>query len=96
MSAEEAPMVRMFIHHRVEDYPRWKEGYDAFDEERRGMGLIDDGVFCGVDDANDVTVIHDFATLDEARACAESTRLREVMGEAGVLGTPEIWFTAPA
>ena len=28
-------MVRMFVHHRVEDYPRWREGYDVFDEERR-------------------------------------------------------------
>jgi hypothetical protein len=49
-------MVRMFIHHRVEDYPQWRRGYDAFDEERRGMGVTDDGVFCAVEDSNDVTV----------------------------------------
>ena len=89
-------MVRMFVHHRVEDYPRWREGYDAFDEERRGLGVTDDGVFRGVEDPNDVTVFHDFATDDEARAFAESARLREVMGEAGVLGAPEVWFAAHA
>jgi hypothetical protein len=89
-------MVRMFIHHRVDDYPRWRGSYDAFDEERRAMGVIDDGVFNGIDDPNDVTVFHDFPTIDEARAFAEAARLREVMGEAGVLGSPEIWFTAPA
>jgi hypothetical protein len=38
-------MVRMFIHHRVEDYPQWRRGYDAFDEERRSMGVTDDEVF---------------------------------------------------
>jgi hypothetical protein len=86
----------MFVHHRVEDYPRWREGYDAFDEERRGIGVTDDGVFRGVEDPNDVTVFHDFATDDEARAFAESARLREVMGEAGVLGAPEVWFAAHA
>jgi hypothetical protein len=89
-------MVRMFVHHRVEDYPRWREDYDAFDDERQGMGVTDDEVFCGVDDPNDVTVFHDFATVDEARAFADSARLREVMGEAGVVGTPEIWFTEHA
>ena len=89
-------MVRMFVHHRVEDYPRWREGYDAFDEERRGLGVTDDGVFRGVEDPNDVTVFHDFATADEAKAFAESARLREVMGEAGVLGTPDIWFSTHA
>jgi hypothetical protein len=89
-------MVRVFVHHRVEDYPQWRRAYDAFDEERRGMGVIEDGVFCAVDDPNDVTVIHDFATMDEAKAFTGSARLREVMHDARVSGTPEIWFTAPA
>jgi len=86
-------MIRMFVHHRVEDYPRWRGGYDAFDEERRGMGVVDDGVFCAVEDPNDVTAFHDFATVDQAKAFAGSARLREVMGDAGVLGAPEIWFS---
>jgi hypothetical protein len=60
------------------------------------MGVTDDGVFCAVEDPNGVTVFHDFGTVDEARAFAESARLREVMDEAGVLGAPEIWFTAHA
>jgi hypothetical protein len=89
-------MVRMFVRHRVEDYPRWRGGYDAFDDERRGMGVTDDGVFCAVEDPNDVTVFHDFATGDEATAFAQSARLREVMGDAGVVGVPEIWFAAHA
>jgi hypothetical protein len=89
-------MVRMFIHHRVEDYEQWRRGYDAFDEERRGMGVTDDGVFCAVDDPNDVTAFHDFSTVEEAKAFAGSARLREVMGDAGVVGEPEIWFTEQA
>jgi hypothetical protein len=89
-------MVRMFIHHRVEDYPQWRRGYDAFDEERRGMGVTDDGVFCAVENSNDVTVFHDFSTVGEARAFAGSARLREAMSEAGVLGDPEIWLTEQA
>jgi hypothetical protein len=35
---EEETMIRMFIRHPVEDYARWRQGYDDFDEERKGMG----------------------------------------------------------
>ena len=58
--------------------------------------MTDDGVFCAVEDSNDVTVFHDFSTVDEARAFAGSPRLREVMSGAGVVGEPDIWFTEQA
>ena len=35
----------------------------------------------------------DFETLEAARTFKDSTRLREVMSEAGVAGEPTIWFT---
>jgi hypothetical protein len=40
-------------------------------------------------------VIHDFETLAAARAFVASQRLREVMGAAGVVSVPAIWFTNP-
>lgn len=87
-------MIRMFVRHPVADYAVWKEGYDAFDEERRGMGVKGHAVFQALDDPNDVTVWHDFDTLDSAEAFLGSSRLREVMEAAGVAGEPTIWFTA--
>ena len=46
--------------------------------------------------ATDVTVTHDFDDMASAQAFAGSPRLKEVMGEAGVAGAPQIWFTSPA
>lgn len=89
-------MVRMFARHPVADFGKWKRVYDDFDEERTEMGVEDDAVFQAVDDPNDVTVWHDFETMDDAREFADSDRLREVMGEAGVAGEPTIWFTERA
>jgi len=43
-----------------------------------------------------VTVTHDFATLDAAKALAASDELKQAMVKAGVVGAPEIWFTHPA
>jgi hypothetical protein len=86
----------MFVRHSVTDFTIWKAAYDAFDEERRGMGVKGDAVFQAVDNANDVTAWHDFESHEAARAFAGSPRLREVMQGAGVAGAPSIWFTSPA
>ncbi len=87
-------MTRMFVRHSVADFAKWKQAYDAFDAERKGMGVIGAAVFKAADGSPEVTVWHDFEKLEAARAFAESKRLREVMSEAGVVGQPSIWFTA--
>lgn len=89
-------MVRMFVRHPVSDFTTWKAAYDAFDEERRGMGVVGDAVFQAADDPNDVTAWHDFESLEAAQAFAGSPRLREVMAGAGVAGPPQIWFANQA
>lgn len=59
-------------------------------------GNIDEAVYQRVDDPDDVTVIHDFNTLDEARAFTSNPELKEKMDALGVTGTPQIWFTERA
>jgi hypothetical protein len=88
-------MIRMFVRHPVAAFATWKQAYDAFADERKGLGVVGDAVFKSTDDPNDVTVWHDFETIESANAFADSTRLHEVMSEAGVVGKPTIWFTAP-
>lgn len=86
-------MIRMFARHPVNDYAAWKQAYDAFDAERREHGVKDDAVFQDATNPNDVTIWHDFDTLEAAQAFAGSERLHEVMQNAGVAGAPQIWFT---
>ena len=88
----EGHMVRMYVRHSVEDYRTWRRAYDGFDAERRGMRVIDDGVYQALDDRNDVTIYHDFKTRKRAESFAASKRLKEVMKDAGVKGKPKIWF----
>jgi len=89
-------MVRLFVRHSVSDYAAWKQAYDAFDAERRGMGVRGDAVFQAAEDANDVTAWHDFESLESARSFVESDRLREVMTASGVTSEPTVWFGTPA
>jgi quinol monooxygenase YgiN len=86
-------MVKLFVRHPVADYGSWREQYDAFDDERRDMGVTAAGVYQGVDDPNDITVWHDFESRDAAESFVASPRLREVMDKAGVAGEPSVWFT---
>jgi hypothetical protein len=85
-------MVRMFIRHQVADYPAWRAVYDEFDAERTPMGVIGDAVFQSVDDPNDVTVWHDFDSVEAGRSFAASEALRNAMGRAGVTSEPQIWY----
>lgn len=86
-------MATMFARHRVSDFNSWKAAYDAFDAERKTMGVTGHGVYQADGDPNDVTVYHHFDRMDRAKAFACSSRLKEVMAKAGVSGTPDIWFT---
>jgi hypothetical protein len=85
-------MVRMFARHRVRDYRKWRRAYNAFDKERKKMGVKRHAVFRAVTNPNDVTVWHDFTTVAKGKAFARSRRLREVMKAAGVSSAPVIWF----
>jgi hypothetical protein len=89
-------MIKMFARHEVTDYGKWRKAYDEFDAERRNLGVVGDAVYRAAENDRDVTITHDFDTLDKAKTFATSPRLREVMTSAGVTGQPTIWFTTSA
>lgn len=89
----DAADVRMFVRHEVADYATWLKAYNAFNKERRKMGVRGAAVYRSLDNPNDVTVTHDFKNAEAAKAFATSARLKEVMEKAGVKGSPQIWFT---
>jgi quinol monooxygenase YgiN len=89
-------VIRLYARHPVTDYAAWRKAYDDFDAERAGMGVTAHAVYQSVDDPNDITVCHEFASEEQAKAFASSPRLREVMEQAGVAGEPEIWFVSEA
>ncbi len=86
-------MIRMFVRHPVADFATWKKAYDSFDKTRRAMGVAGHAVFQAAGEPNDITVWHDFETLDSAQSFAKSQTLATAMKDAGVVGKPTIWFT---
>ena len=88
--------VRLFVRHEVNDYAAWRKAYNDFDAERKAAGVTGAAVYRAVDNPNDVTVWHDFASADKAKAFASSEKLKNTMKNAGVKGAPQIWFTSEA
>jgi hypothetical protein len=83
----------LFVRHQVADYARWRQVYDAFAPTQKALGVQDQAVYRAVENPNDITVRHEFATLEAARAFGGSPELGSAMHDAGVEGAPTVWFT---
>ena len=86
-------MATLFVRHDVSDFEKWKQAYDAFDGERQKMGVTDHGVFRDRDNPNNVTVYHDFETMQAAEDFVANPHLLEVLRDGGVVGPPSLWYT---
>jgi hypothetical protein len=86
-------MTTLFVRHQVNDYATWRAAYDEFAPTRARLGVQAASVYQAADDPRDLTVTHEFATLDAAQAFSGSPELREAMHAAGVQGAPTAWFT---
>jgi heme-degrading monooxygenase HmoA len=89
-------MTTLFVRHEVSDYATWRKAYDAFAPVQKANGVIADAVYRAADNPNDVTVIHEFATLEAAQAFGKLEELRTAMRTGGVLGAPKVWLTDKA
>jgi hypothetical protein len=89
-------MATMFVRHTVADYGAWRRIFDSFAPMQETLGVTDKAVYQAADNANDITVTHEFATLEAARAFAGSPELKAAMHDAGVTSAPSIWFATRA
>jgi heme-degrading monooxygenase HmoA len=90
-------MIYIHVRHTVEDYARWKEGFDTHAAARQAGGATDEAyVMRNVDNPNDLTVILGWSDLEKAKAFTQSASLKEAMHKAGVTGPPEVRFLEAA
>ena len=88
-----ADRARLFARHEVADYGVWRKAFDAFAPTQKKLGVVSTSVYRSADDANDVTVIHDFQSVEKAKAFAASPELKAAIEKAGVKGAPQVWIT---
>ena len=86
-------MATMFVRHTVSNYQTWRKVYDDLASVQKAKGVTAQAVYQAADNPNDITVTHEFATVEAAQAFAKSDELKKAMQNAGVVGAPTIWFT---
>jgi len=80
----------LIVRHTVADYAAWRVVYDEVDALRVGHGCTAQRVLQLPGDANDVVAIHEFPTVEQARAFSDDPGLKEAMGRGGVTSAPRV------
>lgn len=82
----------LFVRHKVADYDHWKRGYDALAAFRKASNVTAASVHRDAQDATIIVVTHQFKDAGAMMNFASSNELKSAMGNAGVVGKPEMWF----
>ncbi len=85
-------MAYVLVRHKVKDYAAWKAVFDSGAETQHAGGVRTYQVLHPDDDPNDLLVLHEWDSLDNARAMLGNPELRKMMEQAGVIGEPEVLF----
>ncbi len=80
-------MTTLAVRHTVQDFDTWKTAFDAHQAVRRGHGATGHRV---LRDGQDLLVLIDFDTPEQAGAFTADPSLKEAMADAGLSSDPDI------
>jgi quinol monooxygenase YgiN len=89
-------MATLYVHHKVKNYATWRKVFDDLTAMRTGHGCTGHKVFQAPGDPNEITILTDWKTIDNAREYATSEDLKNGMKDAGVISQPDVAFLAEA
>ncbi len=85
-------MAYQIIRHTVADYPKWKTVFDEHGATRKARGSQGAQVLRGADNPNELCILLEWDSVQNAQTFSESDTLREAMERAGVTSNPEILY----
>ena len=85
-------MAQLLVHHKVQDYNKWKPFFDEHSSFRAQNGSKGGRVFCNPEDPNDLFILFEWDSVENIQKFAQSDNLRETMQKAGVIGMPDVHF----
>ena len=85
-------MTHIIIRHKVSDYGKWRSAFDEAIKMRKDAGELSSRVFRMADDPNNLLLLQEWNSVDNAAKFVQSTELKEAMQQAGVLEQPDIYF----
>lgn len=89
-------MAHLLVHHKVEDYKKWKHVFDEHGAYRAKNGSKGGKVFRSSSDPNEVFVLLEWDSIVNLKKFIESDQTKVAMQNAGVVGMPSIYFVEEA
>jgi quinol monooxygenase YgiN len=80
----------LVLHHKVEDYSKFKKNFDEHKPMRRAAGERSYRLFHTEGDPNNLVFLFDWDTVERFQEYAQSKALREAQKDAGLIDQPEI------
>jgi heme-degrading monooxygenase HmoA len=86
-------MPYLLVRHKVEDYDSWKPVFDHdHGATREQWGSKGGRILRNAEDPNELVILLEWDSLENARQFAIADDLREAMQRAGVADQPDIYF----
>ena len=83
-------MAYALIRHKVKDYLDWKFVFVEHANTRRAEGSQGGQLFRNADQPDEVVILMEWDTVENARRFLQSDELKQAMQKAGVASTPEL------
>jgi hypothetical protein len=81
---EVSDLPYVIVRNQVADYALWKNGWDQGAALRRDGGVISEQLFRNPGEPNEVLLLLEYETMDQARRFATSDALRGALKESGI------------
>jgi heme-degrading monooxygenase HmoA len=85
-------MPHVLVHHKVRNFAQWKPLFDHHESTRKTGGSKGAQVFQNADDSNDIFIIFEWDSMENAKEFFASDDLKKTMEQAGVLEMPHVHF----
>ena len=83
-------MAHILVHHKAEDYSKWKSAFDAHQSFRSENGSKGGKIFQSANNPNEIFVLLEWESMESLQKFSQSDSLKEAMKEAGVVGMPNV------
>jgi len=88
--------VKAIVAHHVDNYDEWHQVFKEHGEVRRQHGAQVHIINRGIADPNQIVVVNEFATVEQARAFMADPSLPAAMERAGLDSEPTVYLVEQA
>ena len=84
-------MASMIINHRISDYNLFRSVFDSLHATMNNYGETGEEVSRGDKQPNDIVIITNWGSLDQAKKYSQSREIKDAFKKAGI-SNPNIYF----